>query len=168
MSAKQLFILKKEMVGAELPCLIKLNREKSRLEIFRKCGNEKLYDHLSIRRTFVSEAYTIFEKEFSFPCIFGGEKSPTPMGLFHIEAKSTKEYISPFYPGYNQVKFFGYLVIFEDYFIHSDLYAEEELEPILNKTISLKDKATSGCIRVSQKNLLWLIENVDIGTPVFL
>ena len=60
------------------------------------------------------------EKEFS--CIFGGEKSPTPFGVFQVEHKTTDEYVSGYYPEHDKVKFFGYLIIFEDYFIHSDLY----------------------------------------------
>lgn len=148
--------------------MIKLNRGESRLEIYRKCGNEKLYDNLIVRKTYDSAACVAFEKAKSFPCIFGGEATPTPQGIFHIEAKSAKEYISTYYPNYSQVKFFGYMVIFEDYFIHSDLYKIGEDIPDTDKSISQKDKATSGCIRVSQKNLSWLIDNIDVGTLVLL
>lgn len=168
MRAGQLFILKKETVGAERPYLIKLDRETSRLEVFKKCPNEKLYDYFPIRPAYDSSNYVIFQKELSVPCIFGGERSPTPTGLFYIEAKSAEEYISSFYPGYDQVKFFGYLMIFEDYFIHSDLYAGDEPGPTVGKAISQNDKTTSGCIRISQENLSWLMKHIDVGTLVFL
>ncbi|MCI9263645.1 MAG: L,D-transpeptidase [Oscillospiraceae bacterium] len=168
MSTEQIFILKKEIPGAELSWLIKLNRGESRLEIYRKCDNEKLYDDLTIQKSYDSTAHVVFEKAKSFPSIFGREATPTPEGIFHIEAKSAKEYISAYYPNYSQVKFFGYLVIFEDYFIHSDLYKIGEDIPNADKAISLKDKATSGCIRVPQKNLSWLIDNIDVGTLVLL
>lgn len=168
MYVNPLFILKKELAGTKQPYLIKLNREKSQLDVFRKCANERLYDSLSIRKTYNSNAYVIFESALSFPCIFGGDLTPTPTGLFHVEAKSEAEYISPYYSNHSQVKFFGYLVIFEDYFIHSDLYAINETAPAKNRAISLHDKTTSGCIRVSQKALAWLIENIEAGTLVFL
>lgn len=168
MSAEQIFILKKEIPGTDHPWLIQLNRGESRLEIYRKCGNEKLYDDLMIRKTYDSAAYVVFERTMSFPCIFGGEATPTPEGIFHIEVKSAREYISAYYPNYRQVKFFGYLVIFEDYFIHSDLYNAGEVGPVAGKEISCNDKTTSGCIRISQQNLTWLIENIDVGTLAFL
>lgn len=167
-SANQLFILKQEIVGVELPYLIKLNREESRLEIFKKCGNEKLYSTCLIRKNYNSGAYVVFEKGLSVPCIFGRSSTPTPEGVFHIEAKSTNEYISTYYPNYDKVKFFGYLVIFEDYFIHSDLYTADQAGPTDGKSIGCNDKATSGCIRVSQDNLAWLIKNIDVKTLIIL
>lgn len=138
------------------------------MEIYRKCGREKLYNNLVIQKSYDLAAYAVFEKELFFPCIFGGETTPTPRGIFHIEAKSAKEYVSSYYHNYSKVKFFGYMVIFEDYFIHSDLYKIGEDIPDTDKSISLKDKATSGCIRVSQRNLSWLIDNIDVGTLVLL
>lgn len=165
-STEQTFILKKEIPGAEYPYLIKLNRGENRLEIYRKCGNKKLYDNLVIRKSYDSAAYAVFEKELFFPCIFGGETTLTPQGIFHIEAKSAKEYVSSYYHNYSEVKFFGYLVIFEDYFIHSDLYEIDEAAPKEGKAISRNDKTTSGCVRISQQNLEWLIKNIEVGTLV--
>lgn len=103
-------------------------------------------------------------------CIYGGEKSPTPTGIFQVEKKSTEEYISGYYPELDQVKFFGYLVIFEDYFIHSDLYAADVTKETLeeNEPVSKGDTSTSGCIRISQEDLDWLLENVEVGTPVIM
>ena len=45
----------------------------------------------------------------SMDYIFGGEKSPTPEGIFMIEKKSPEEYISGYYPERKNVKFFGYI-----------------------------------------------------------
>ena len=103
-------------------------------------------------------------------CIYGGEKSPTPTGIFQVEKKSTEEYISGYYPELEQVKFFGYFVIFEDYFIHSDLYAADVMKETMekNEPISKGDASTSGCIRVSQADLNWLLENIEIGTSVIM
>ena len=104
--------------------------------------------------------------------LFGREDSPTPYGVFDIVKKSKvkEEYISGYHKKYERIKFFGYLVIFEDYFIHSDLYMDrvtsetfEQAEPISNG-----DTGTAGCIRVSQKNVEWLLENIEVGTTVIL
>lgn len=46
------FILKGEIAGAGLPYLLKLNREEHKLDVFRECGSEKLYDNGLIRKTF--------------------------------------------------------------------------------------------------------------------
>ena len=92
--------------------------------------------------------------------------------MFDIVKKSKvkEEYISGYHKKYERIKFFGYLVIFEDYFIHSDLYMDsvisetfEQAEPISNG-----DTGTAGCIRISQKNVEWLLENIEVGTTVIL
>jgi len=87
-----------------------------------------------------------------------------------VEGKSAEEYVSGYYPELDQVKFFGYLVIFEDYFIHSDLYASNATKETMQdyEPVSKDDTFTSGCIRVSQENLNWLLENIDVGTTVIM
>ena len=117
---KRMYITRK--TENEKERLIRLDRYEKALEVYKKVANEKLHDHYSIREDFDSSSYTMYEIEKSFQCIWGSEKSPTPKGIFSVESKSTDEYISGYYPEHDKVKFFGYLVIFEDYFIHSDLY----------------------------------------------
>ncbi len=39
---------------------------------------------------------------------------------------------------------------------------------ILEKTKVMGDDHTSGCIRVKQEELDWLVENVDVGTTVVM
>ena len=117
-----MYIVKKEFVNQEKNYLLKLNRTTHKLEIYQKADNSVLNEHYSIRPDFDSSGYMMYEKLKSVDCIFGGEKSPTPTGIFEVEKKSAEEYISGYYPKRGKVKFFGYLVIFEDYFIHSDLY----------------------------------------------
>ena len=148
--------------------LIKINRSTNKLEIYYKSDNSVLHKYYSIRPDFDASNYVMYEKLKSMDCIYGGEKSPTPRGIFQVEEKSTEEYISGYYPELDQVKFFGYLVIFEDYFIHSDLYAADVTKETMekNEPISKGDASTSGCIRVSQADLNWLLENIEIGTPV--
>ena len=134
-------------------------------QISRLCGritaSERILSRVNIR----------FMKK-SRKCLFGREDSPTPYGVFDIVKKSKvkEEYISGYHKKYERIKFFGYLVIFEDYFIHSDLYMDrvtsetfEQAEPISNG-----DNGTAGCIRVSQKNVEWLLENIEVGTTVIL
>lgn len=167
----EMVIVKESLLGEEKERFLKLDREKKQLEVYKRVDNEKLHDHFSVRKDFDSSPYVMYETEKEFPCIFGGEKSPTPHGVFQIEHKTTDEYVSGYYPEHDKVKFFGYLVIFEDYFIHSHLYdgnvtAEEMRNDPSVEPISKGDDHTSGCIRVAQENLDWLVENVTVGTMV--
>lgn len=150
---------------------LKLNRESSCLYIYEKTDINNIRKQYPIRDNFDMTNYIMYELIDIFPCIFGGDgKYQTPKGIFNIEMVKQEEYISEYYPNYKKVKFFGYLVIFEDYFIHSDLYPMDvDRQPLDNsKSISLSDKHTSGCIRVSQENLKWLIENISEGTAIEL
>lgn len=166
-----LFILKKN-TAAPTGKLLKLNREHYFIEVYKKAGVKALHKHYSIRPDFDSSGYDIYEKETEFKCIYGRAESPTPVGVFDITNKSMPKeaYVSEYHPKYDKVKFFGYLVIFEDYFIHSDMYEESvaELPENNESSISNNDYDTSGCIRVSQEDLNWLIDNIEIGTPVIL
>lgn len=148
---------------------LRLNREQSILEVYKKCESSKLRDEYPIRKEFDESGYTMFELYKEMKCIFGGEgKKRTPSGLFHIYDKSNGEYRSLYYEDRDCVKFFGYLAIFEDYFIHSDLYDEYvSIENFRNvEPISKDDKHTSGCIRVAQDDLEWLLKTVEIGSIV--
>lgn len=150
--------------------LLKLNRTSGQLELYKKADNSVLSKYYPIRSDFDFSNYVMYEKIKSMDCIYGGEKSPTPTGIFQVEEKSAEEYVSGYYPELDQVKFFGYLVIFEDYFIHSDLYASNATKETMQnyEPVSKGDTFTSGCIRVSQENLNWLLENIDVGTTVIM
>ena len=165
-----MYIVKREFENQETNYLLKLNRTDHRLEVYQKADNSVLNEHYSIRSDFDASGYTMYEKLKSIDCIFGGEKSPTPMGIFKVESKSAEDYLSGYYPKRGQVKFFGYLVIFEDYFIHSDLYDAEVTRETMrdNQPLSRQDTHTSGCIRVSQQELDWLVENIELGTTVIM
>ena len=71
-------------------------------------------------------------------------------------------------PGYDAVKFFGYIVVFEDYFIHSDMYEASVTDYKNASSISSNDTFTSGCIRISQDNLNKLLSIIPVGTTVIL
>lgn len=152
--------------------LLELNREARLLEVYRRAGDRRMRAFYSLRDDFDDSPYVMLEREKTFPCIFGGEKSPTPRGCFRVENKTAKEYLSGYYPEHDKVKFFGYLEIVEDYFIHSDLYAAGVTEDMMRsgdaKPISKADEHTSGCVRVAQDALDWLVENIEVGTMVLL
>ena len=61
-------------------------------------------------------------------------------------------------------------MIFEDYFIHSDLYDAEVARESMQdyEPISGNDTFTSGCIRIAQPELEWLLENIESGTTVIM
>lgn len=148
---------------------LKLNRQAGCLEIYQKTDTKALWTHYPIREDFDASDYTMYELTKTMPCIFGGTgKTQTPAGIFNIEKVSGSEYISPYHPKADLVKFFGYLVVFEDYFIHSDMYSmDANMDNFREKkSISLKDEHTSGCIRVSQDDLNWLIENIPERTTI--
>lgn len=167
----ELYIISKRNLSEDSDYFLKLNRAASKLEINKKASRELLHECYPIRENFDASAYEVFELYKSMPCIFGGEGNRrTPTGFFNIEKVSPEEYISPYYPKSGQVKFFGYLTVFEDYFIHSDLYSTEaNLTNFKEHTpISQGDKDTSGCVRVSQSDLDWLLKNIPVGTSVEL
>lgn len=150
---------------------LKLNRNSSCLEIFEKTDAKALWDNYPIKQGFDASDYVMYELAKIMPCIFGSDgKTQTPAGIFNIEKVSSSEYISPYHPKYDQVKFFGYLVVFEDYFIHSNMYSMDvNIDDFREKkSISLHDEHTSGCIRVSQDDLSWLIESIPDGTTIEL
>ena len=169
----EMYIAKEELLGDAKERVLKLDRDEKKLLVYKRVENEKLHDHYSIRKDFDPLPYVMYEVEKTFDCIFGGEKSPTPEGVFNVLSKTTDEYVSGYYPEHDKVKFFGYLVIFEDYFIHSHLYdGNVSAEAMRNdpsiQSISKADDHTSGCIRVAQENLDWLVENVEVGTMVIM
>ena len=135
-------------------------------------ANDKIQKYYPLRDDFDLSEYCCYERVREMKCLFGKKESPTPEGCFEIVKKShqNEEYVSGYYPKRGKVKFFGYLVIFEDYFIHSDLYEEDvTVETVAqNEPISKEDTGTSGCIRVSQEELEWLIENIETGTPIIM
>lgn len=88
--------------------LLKLNRTSSQLELYKKADNSVLHKYYSIRSDFDSSNYVMYEEIKSMDCIYGGEKSSTPTGIFQVEGKSAEEYVSGYYPELDQVKFFGY------------------------------------------------------------
>lgn len=166
--SRNIFILPKSMVKTEKDYFMKLNREASELELYKRTTAEQLHEYFSLREDFDLSDYAIYEKDKIFPCIFGGESTPTPFGVFNIIEKSSERYISPYYPERDYVKFFGYLVIFEDYFIHSDIYEIDAPENTESVPISGKDTTTAGCIRVSSEDLDWLLNHIEIGTVIAL
>ncbi len=168
---KELYIIKKSSLQS--PHLLKLNRITKHLEYYRlSTDNAILHDYYPIRKDFDSSDYLMYEKEKEFPCIWGGGDTPPPEGIFQIEkvSEAHEEYVSGYYTGHDKVKFFGYLVVFEDYFIHSNLYTEEATQDTFEqmKHINGAEEHSSGCIRLTQEDLDWLVKNVEVGTTVVM
>ena len=167
----KMYIISNQMLDAKSnnEYLLRLNREQSILEVYKKCKSSKVREEYPIREDFDESDYTMYELYKEMKCIFGGEgKKRTPRGVFHIYKKSDDEYRSTYYEGRDYVKFFGFIGIFEDYFIHSDLYDDNVTLNNYKDTesISKADKHTAGCIRVAQEELNWLVENVEVGCVV--
>lgn len=150
---------------------LKLNRTAQALGVYEQADNNTLREFYPLREDFDISDYALFTLKKSIPCIFGGEgKTRTPSGIFRIEhiSKPHEEYVSCYHPQYDQVKFFGYLEVFEDYFIHSDMYLPDATGETFRqmKPISAQDAHTSGCIRVPQEELDWLVEHIAEGTAI--
>lgn len=171
---KQLYVVRKEeAIQSSSPHLLKLNRTTKHLEYYRlSTDNAILHDYYPIRKDFDASDYLMYEKEKEFPCIWGGGDTPTPEGIFQIEkvSEAHEEYVSGYYTGHDKVKFFGYLVVFEDYFIHSNLYTEEATQDTFEqmKPVNGAEEHSSGCIRLTQEDLDWLVKNVEVGTTVVM
>ncbi len=147
---------------------LKLNRTASRLEVYEKSTSFHDVPIIPVRNDFDFSDYAFYVLSKAIPCIFGDAFTDTPKGIFRIEQKSDEEYISSYYPKYDKVKFFGYLVFFEDYFIHSNLYSIDVTKAAFRDTkpISSQDEHTTGCIRVKQEDLDWLVQNISLHITV--
>lgn len=169
---ENLYTIEKDVPGAKKHFLLKVDRYRSSLDLYERIEEENLRKYYTLREDFSLSDYVVFERREAFPCIYGGENSPTPLGMFSIKKVSKEEYMSGYHAKFDWVKFFGYLVVFEDYFIHSDLYGEDVEESEMRKgqveSISKGDRSTAGCIRVSQDVLDWLVEHIEEGTLIYL
>ena len=150
---------------------LKLNRAAQSLEVYEQADNDLLRELYPLREDFDTSEYVLFTLKKSIPCIFGGEgRARTPAGVFRIEHVSGphEEYVSPYYPQHEQVKFFGYLAVFEDYFIHSNMYLTDAASDTFmeKEPISAQEEHTSGCIRVPQEKLDWLVANIAEGSII--
>lgn len=164
------YIVHSSVLSPACSYYLKLDRTAHRLDVYERDGGE-LRKFYPLRKDFDASDYVLFTLKKSVPCIFGGEgKARTPEGIFRIEYTSEihEEYISSYHPQHDKVKFFGYLKVFEDYFIHSDMYLTDAEEGTFTdkEPISLQDGSTSGCIRVSQEELDWLVENIPVGSTI--
>ena len=143
---------------------LKLNRAAQSLEVYEQADNNLLRELYPLREDFDTSDYVLFTLKKAIPCIFGGEgRTRTPAGIFRERVSGLhEEYVSPYHPQHEQVKFFGYLEVFEDYFIHSNMYLTDVTSDtfMAKEPISAQDEHTSGCIRVPQEELDWLVANI--------
>lgn len=168
---KRNYIVKKEILNkkSDNRYYLRLDRESGCLEVYEKKDHRSIGNSYPIRQNFDTSEYVFYELEKTMSCIIGGiGRQQTPTGIFNVEKVSSSEYISSYHPKFDKVKFFGYIVVFEDYFIHSDMYLTDATLDNFHKkkSISMDDKYTSGCIRVLQEDLNWLVENITEGTII--
>ena len=165
------YIVQKSLLFYQYQYYLRLDRASQWLEVYEQADSNTLRELYPLRENFDTSDYVLFTLKKSIPCIFGGEgKTRTPSGIFRIEhiSKLQEEYVSCYHPQYDQVKFFGYLEVFEDYFIHSDMYLPDATGDTFRqmKPISAQDAHTSGCIRIPQEELDWLVEHIAEGTVI--
>ncbi len=150
---------------------LKIDRNAHCLDVYEQednCNLRKLYP---LREDFDTSGYTLFTLKTSVPCILGGGgKERMPTGIFRIVHKSGlhEEYIRSYRPGHEKVKIFGYLEVFGDYFIHSDMYLADAVSDTFRQKepISVQDEHTCGCVRMPQEELDWLVEYVPEETMI--
>ena len=169
------YIIYNATITSNSKYLLRLDRSCNILEVYTKADScEKAREYFPLREDFDLSGHTVFEISKRFSCIIGGAGTKaTPCGTFAVVDKRNDEYESPYYEGSEHVYFYGYLKVFEDYFIHSDIYAQKTNLADINNGLSTSiigndDNFTSGCVRVSQSDLAWLLENIDIGSVVIL
>lgn len=175
LNSKDLLILSKDLFSNDIKeYLLKLDRQNKELLLYKSVSVMEIRKHYSLREDYDLNRVLGYKLVREFPCIFGGNETPTPEGFFTIIFKSSDEYISHYYGKNRPVKFFGYFVMFEDYFIHSKLYSvdtkrcEINSETGKNNRIGNLDSSTKGCVRISQDDLDWLLEKIEVGTMVIL
>lgn len=148
---------------------LKLSRYDHILTVYIESTERHLRETYPLRTDFDASGYHFYELLKSIPCRFGGEgKTQTPQGIFRIQNVTKDEYVSTYRQGVPEVKLFGHLDIFEDYFIHSEMYPMDATIDTFRtmKSISSEDTHTAGCIRVEQAYLDWLIANIPVGTTI--
>lgn len=161
-----------ELVGDNVFNYLKLDSGEHSLKHYRRYNGDpsSVYDELyplDYSKVDLNQS-VIFELYDEIPCIFGGENgSQTPSGMFKIQRISDKheEFISGFNESYqNGVKLYGYIEIWEYYWIHSNMYVGKDINrgnfmqhPECKVQNGLNDDGTehtSGCIRIPDQNKL--------------
>lgn len=169
-----------EMVG-NANFYLQLDRDEKLLKIYKRNNDfEAVKAYYPLDENFDVNNDVPFEIFDEIPCIFGGEEgSQTPKGIFKIKnvSEKNKEFVSGFNPNHEKVKFYGYIEIYEYYWIHSNMYVGESINSnnFRNHPENLvhgaqnKDGSehTSGCIRIPNQNKLdELLEIISPGDIV--
>lgn len=155
---------------------LKLDRKSSELKVYKRYDydiNKLFANYYPLDEKFNTSNTIVFELIEQIPCLFGGKKGQqTPRGIYKIQnvSKVHEEFISRFHPIYDAVKFFGYIEIWEYYYIHSNIYKADVDESNFQKHPESKVinhlgddgiEYTSGCIRIlEQEKLDELVRNL--------
>ena len=173
----KLITLPLEMIG-NANFYLQLNRNEKILKIYKRNNNfEIVKAYYPLDENFDINNDVPFEIFNEIPCIFGGEEDfQTPRGIFKIKnvSEKNKEFVSGFNPNHEKVKFYGYIEIYEYYWIHSNMYVGESINSNnfinhpenLVRDIQNKDcvEHTAGCIRIpDQSKLDELLEIISPG-----
>ena len=160
---------------------LKLDRQNRVLKVYERTQNFDLVNRFyPLDKNFDVRNDVPFLLKEDIPVLYGGsEGSQTPKGIYkvHNVSKKHQEYVSGFNPNYGTVKLFGYIEIYEYYWIHSNMYVGEDVNE--SNFMSKEDKIvhgnynpdgtehTSGCIRIQdQAKLDELMEYIQPGDIV--
>lgn len=170
---KMTYIVHKSSVDSSSKQLLKLNRETRHLELYiRSKSNLTFDDVISTYNNIDISDYYIYRMTDSFPCVLEEQNLSIVPGIFIIKRVSEvrEEYISACYKNLGRIKFFGYITIFNNCFIHGNVYNEDvTIDKIDNEHIVVKDNENIlNGIRVYQEDLEWLVENIKQGATLIM
>ena len=160
---------------------LKLDRQNKILKIYERTQNfdlVKRFYPLDKNFDIRNDAPFIFKEGVAV--LFGGDEgSQTPKGIYKVQnvSKKHQEYKSGFNPNHPQVKMYGYIEIYEYYWIHSNMYVGDEInestfmnhpENIVHGNSNADgSEHTSGCIRIpNQAKLDEIMEYIQPGDIV--
>lgn len=99
--------------------------------------------------------------EKSFVCSSGKNINPTPQGIYEVQ------YTIPFIGMDKSYRCKNALVFYRDYMFHSILF-DKTGKYIKSGKYELGQKASHGCIRLSEEDSAWLYKHIPVGTTVWI
>lgn len=97
----------------------------------------------------------------NFLCSTGKNRTPTPKGLYELQAKVPYFGVDKGYMCKNAFQ------IYDDYLYHSIIFDKTGKKPLEGKGV-LGHQASEGCIRFSEEDSLWFYNNMTKGTRVWI
>lgn len=103
----------------------------------------------------------IWHLEKTFVCSTGKNINPTPQGLYEVQ------YTIPFIGMDKGYRCKNALVFYRDYMFHSILF-DKTGKYIKSGQYELGQKASHGCIRLSEEDSAWLYQHIPVGSTVWI